>query len=332
MEDLVVKSRDSAPTDMAADRAADPAAGAVDSFADRLILAVRRYGHPLCVGLDPHLDRLPALFRRGSMELGDPQTAPAVEDFLLALLQRVAGRVAVVKPQIAFFEQLGWRGLRVLERVVDQARRDGLLVLLDAKRGDIGSTAAGYAAAYLEPVAPCPVDAITLSPYLGLDTLQPFLTAARRSAGGVFVLVKTSNPGSADLQGLRLATGELLHESLASALAAEAVALEGPETGWSSLGVVVGATYPGEHEEIRRRLPRSLFLVPGYGAQGGSAAAAVRGFVAGPEGQLEGGVVNSSRGILFPAAGASANAGEWERAVDEAIDRATGELAAAVAG
>ncbi len=299
-------------------------------FSDRLILAVRRLGQPLCVGLDPHLERIPLLFRRGEMLPADPRTALAVEGFLIAILDRIAGRVAVVKPQIAFFEQLGWRGLRVLERVVRKARQLGLLVLLDAKRGDIGSTAAAYAAAYLAPGAPCAVDAMTLNPYLGRDTLRPFLDAARRSRGGVFVLVKTSNPGSADLQGLRLDSGELLHQHLATALAAEVAALRGPETGWSSLGVVVGATYPQEHQDLRQRLPNSLFLVPGYGAQGGSAAAAVGGFVAGPGGKLEGGVVNSSRGILFPAAAAAADAKAWDRAIDGVIDQATDELAKAV--
>lgn len=298
-------------------------------FADDLILRLRDLGHPLCVGFDPHLDRIPPLFRRGSMEPSDPRTTAAVEAFLGAILDRLGRRVAVVKPQIAFFERLGWRGMRALENVVDRARRQRLLVLLDAKRGDIGSTAAGYAAAYLGERATMPCDAMTLNPYLGLDALAPFLDRAREGGRGLFVLVKTSNPGSGDFQDQRLAGGPTLFETVAEMLAAAARELRGETTGWSSLGVVVGATYPGESERVRERLPHSLFLVPGYGTQGADAKAALRGFVPGPDGRLEGGIVNSSRGILFPPGSDTDDAGRWEQAVDEALTRAVDELAEA---
>ncbi len=283
------------------------------------------------------------------MDPADARTADAVEVFLETILDRVAGRVAIVKPQIAFFEALGWRGLRVLERLAEKARRHRLLVLLDAKRGDIGSTAAGYAAAYLGRRAPVACDAMTLNPYLGRDSLAPFLDRAHRNGRGLFVLVKTSNEGSGDFQDRVVAPlgrtrgaaplgrtrdtakdGSTLYETVAKALAGESQALRGPETGWSSLGVVVGATYPGESERVRRHLPHSLFLVPGYGAQGGDAEAALRGFVRGPDGRLEGGVVNSSRGILFPP-GADGDAVRWERAIDDALERSTCELAEASA-
>jgi len=300
-------------------------------FGDRLIERVRALGHPLCVGLDPHLAALPALFRRGSMAPGDPETAAAVESFLAAIVDRVAGHVAVVKPQIAFFEQLGWRGIRALEVLCEQARSAGLLVLLDAKRGDIGSTAEGYARAYLASDAPLPVDAITLNPYLGFDTLVPFARAAEEAGRGLFVLVKTSNAGSGDLQD-REVEGVPLFGRVAEGLAKMQDALAGPRTGWSSLGVVCGATWPEPARRVREALPNAIFLVPGYGAQGGRAAAAVEGFVAGPQG-LEGGIVNSSRGILFPeSAGAATDAAAWERAIDAALDEATRELAAAVSG
>ena len=151
-------------------------------FADTLIAKVRQLGHLLCAGLDPHLERVPPIFRRGTMDGHDPETAEAVRDLGLAFLDRLAGRVAVIKPQIAFFEQLGSAGVRVLEELAAAARERELLVLLDAKRGDIGSTAEGYARAYLEPGAACEADAITLSPYLGRDTLEPF--AERAEAGG----------------------------------------------------------------------------------------------------------------------------------------------------
>ena len=137
------------------------------------------------MGLDPHPGQIPGSF-------GPTGTAEAAERFCLAIVERLVGRVAVIKPQIAFFEQLGWPGLRSLTAVVERARAAGLLVLLDAKRGDIGSTAAGYAAAYLEPDAPLEVDAITLNPYLGLDTLEPFAVTAEAAGRGLVVLIKTS--------------------------------------------------------------------------------------------------------------------------------------------
>lgn len=302
----------------------------VAAFADRLVLRVRELGHPLCVGIDPHLDLLPAAFRRGSMEPGAKETADAVADFCLALLDRVAGRVACVKPQSAFFEALGWRGIEVLDRVLRAARERQLLVILDAKRGDIGSTAAGYARAYLDANAPLRADALTLNPYLGADSLEPFLTSAGESGAGLFVLVKTSNAGSGDLQDLQVDDADPVHGRVAALLAAAAERLAGPETGWSGVGAVVGATFPELVRAARARMPRNLFLVPGYGAQGGGASAAVAGFVRGPDGRLEGGVVSSSRAILFPADAADADAAGWERAVDSALDGSIGELRSAV--
>jgi orotidine-5'-phosphate decarboxylase len=283
------------------------------------------------VGLDPHLGLIPELFRSGSMAPLDPRTPVAVESFLTAVVDRLGGRVAIVKPQIAFFEQLGWPGLRLLASVVERCRARGLLVLLDAKRGDVGSTAAAYAAAYLAPGAPLAVDALTLSPYLGRDSLAPFVDAARQGGRGLFVLVKTSNPGSGDFQDRGIEGGGRLYEEVAAALGEAAQTLRGPATGFSSLGAVVGATYPEESLRVRERLPASLFLVPGYGAQGASARDAVAGFVAGPNGRREGGVVSSSRAVLFPSAAARYDAGSWERATAGADERAAGELAEAVA-
>lgn len=306
-------------------------------FADLFTTRVRALGHPLCVGLDPHLNRIPELFGGGKLDPSAPETAELVASFLFAILDRLPGRVCVVKPQIAFFERLGWRGLRALEQVVARARALDLLIVLDAKRGDIGSTATAYASAYLDSGAPLPADAITLSPYLGLDSLEPFLRCAGTRGRGLFVLVKTSNPGSGDFQDRRLDNGSSLCATVASSLAEQAERYRGAETGWSNLGVVVGATYPGESEAVRERLPSSLFLVPGFGAQGASARDAVRGFVRGPGGILEGGMVSSSRAILFPELEAGDRSGgssvkRWEHAVDSAIDRACGELRAAVHG
>ena len=228
-----------------------------------------------------------------------PETAAAVETFCLAMLDRLAGRVAIVKPQIAFFERLGWRGMQVLDGVVAAARERGLLVLLDAKRGDIGSTARGYAEAYLGSEAALPVDAITANPYLGLDTLEPLVKAAGETGAGVFVLVKTSNPGSGDLQDRSL-DGKPLYERVAESLAGIAERMRGPRD-----GLVVPRR--GGRSDLSGGAPAH----PGAPASGALPGARVRrpgrrgreavsGFVAGPAGRLEGGLVNSSRGILFP--------------------------------
>ncbi len=304
------------------------------AFADAVIERVRALGHPLCVGIDPHLALIPKLFGGGALRAGDPQTADVVERFCTAFVDRLEGRAAVVKPQSAFFEQLGARGVRVLEQVVARARERGLLILLDAKRGDIGSTAAGYAQATIAADAPCPVDALTVNPYLGFDTIEAFAKVAEPAGRGLFVLVKTSNPGSGDLQDRVLGDAdgeERVFEAVARGLAPLADRMTGVVSGWSNLGVVVGATYPEQHDQVRALLPRSLFLVPGYGSQGGAAEDAVRGFVPGPSGR-EGGLVNSSRGIAFAEGTAQASTAQaWEAAIDRALDVATSELGEAVA-
>ncbi len=247
----------------------------------------------------------------------DPTTPEVVQAFCAEVVDRLEKRVAVVKPQIALFEQLGWRGLQVLEVLIDRCRTNDLLVVLDAKRGDIGSTAEGYARAYLEPGACFGVDAITVSPYLGRDALAPFFERCAAHGRGVFALVKTSNPGSRDLQD-RSFGDETVFEAVAELLADDCRRLVGPATGWSSLGVVVGANHPEQADRVRERLPEALFLVPGFGAQGASAEQAVRAFHA-KGGGREGGIVNSSRAILYPP-GDSWDAG-FEAALREAIDR-----------
>lgn len=297
-------------------------------FADTLITRVRSLGHPLCAGLDPHLDQIPPLFQQGDMSPGNPATAESVLDFFQAYLPRLQGKVAVVKPQSAFFEQLGWRGAQVLSEVCAQARELGLIVVLDAKRGDIGSTAAAYAQ-YLATAGAWSADALTVNPYLGTDTLAPFANIADSDNAGIFVLVKTSNPGSGDYQD-QLVDGVPLYELVARSLAPTVERLRGPQTGWSSLDIVVGATYPEQALAIRGLLPQAVFLIPGYGAQGGTAADAVVSFIKGPAG-LEGGIVNSSRGVLFPDDSNSNDATAWEQAIDAALDRAIDELGTAVA-
>jgi orotidine-5'-phosphate decarboxylase len=292
------------------------------NFADSLIERVRELGHPLCVGLDPHLDRIPAPFRQGSMRAADPATPVAIQRYFEEVIDRLEKRVAVVKPQIGLFEPMGWRGIQALSALVERCRDRNLLVVLDAKRGDIGSTAEGYARAYLEPGAALEVDALTVNPYLGADSLAPFSDCCSVNGRGIFVLVKTSNPGSGDLQDQSLAAGTLF-EVVARMLAEDCRRLIGPVSGWSSLGVVVGATYPAQSELVRAALPEALFLVPGFGAQGAGAAEAVRGFRRGPGG-LEGGIVNSSRAILYP------DTESWEAGFDASLDQAIDQLAEAV--
>ncbi|MEZ6012639.1 MAG: orotidine-5'-phosphate decarboxylase [Hyphomonas sp.] len=284
-------------------------------FADRLIDAVRRHG-PLCVGIDPHAGRIPALFG------GD--TPEGIEAWGLAMVRACAGRVACIKPQVALFERHGPEGMKALQSVACAAKDAGLIVLMDAKRGDIGSTAEGYAAAYLGKDAPFPCDALTVNPYMGLDTLEPYVREAEAHGKGVVVLVRTSNPGSADFQSRSL-EGAPLYARVGEALAPLAARLIG-ESGWSGLMMVTGATGPAEARAIRQIAPTSLFLVPGYGAQGAGADEAMAGFVKGPAG-LEGGVVSASRSVNFPAGSETAtDVATWTGLVQAAIAAAQAEL------
>jgi orotidine-5'-phosphate decarboxylase len=297
-------------------------------FGDRVIERMRTLGHPLCVGLDPYLDRIPAPFRRGTMAPQHSETAPAVEEFCCRTIDLIATDVAIIKPQAALFERLGWRGWHVLERVIQYARVAGLLVLLDAKRGDIADTATGYAQAYLATDAPCGVDAMTVNPYLGPRSLEPFMAEAERAERGVIVLVRNSNIDSSVYQCVDTSAGPFF-TVVAASLARWHQRLARGTTGWSSLGVTVAATHAEDTEQIRMELPHALFLVLGYGAQGASAHEAVRGFRRGPAG-LEGGIVSSSRPILFPVESRDARARDWEHGVRSALAKAIGELGEAV--
>jgi orotidine-5'-phosphate decarboxylase len=297
------------------------------SFGDRAIERTRRLGHPLCVGLDPYLERIPAPFRRGTMAPADPATADAVAEFCRSTIDLIADDAAIVKPQAALFERLGWHGCRALDQVVRHARAAGLPVLLDAKRGDIADTSAGYAQAYLASDAPCAVDALTVNPYLGPASLAPFVLEAERAERGVVVLVRSSSPDSSLIQSAATTAGPVF-AVVAKALGEYQDRLTRGTSGWSSLGVSVAATHAGDTEHVRGVLPRALFLVLGYGAQGASAADAVRGFRRGPA-ALEGGVVSSSRPILFPSRSGDAHA--WESGVRAALGKARTELGEAVA-
>ena len=280
-------------------------------FGDKIAQAIKDKG-PLCVGLDPHEGRIPALFGRG---------LAGMEAFFNAVLARLNGQCGIVKPQIAFFERHGPDGLAVLARLCARARDLGLVVLLDAKRGDIGSTASAYAAAYLGPEPWLSCDAITVNPYMGMDTLEPFLSAADDHGKGVIVLVRTSNPGAADFEQWRQ-NDMPLYAHIAETLAPFARERRGPQTGWSSLMIVAGATAPLEARRLRVALPHCPFLVPGYGAQGASATDAMAAALDG-----QGVVVNSSRAVLYPEGAHEAESiTAWDGIFDTALKRAREDL------
>jgi orotidine-5'-phosphate decarboxylase len=287
------------------------------TFADRLTAATRACGAPLCVGLDPFPDRIPALFgdARGDVR--------AVADFCEAILERVAGKCAAVKPQIGLFEPYGPEGVEIARALTASARARGLPVILDAKRGDIGTTAEGYARASLGPAPGFDADCVTVNPYLGLDSIEPFLAVAEARGKGVAVLVRTSNPGARDVQDL-VVDGAPLWTRVADMLE-PAMARLMSSSGWSNLMVVAGATWPEEARRLRTILPKTLFLVPGYGAQGASAADALAGLVGG-----FGGVVSASRSVLYPpAATAARTLPDWKAAIDEGLNSARADLGGA---
>jgi orotidine-5'-phosphate decarboxylase len=293
------------------------------NYADRLIEAVRRRDTPLCIGLDPFPDRIPALFGNAS------EDASAVLKFGASIIEIAHQHAAVLKPQLGLFEQFGEMGYATARLLTEQARAAGMIVLLDAKRGDIGTTAEGYARATLGPKPGFDADCVTVNPYMGLDTLEPFLSVAERTDKGVAVLVRTSNPGAGDVQDLQVG-GAPLWRRVGEMLAGARQRLKGA-SGWSGLMAVAGATYPDEARALREAMPDALFLVPGYGAQGASAADAVAGFVTKAKG-LEGGVVSSSRAVLYPqAAQAAKNMSEWRAAIGDAMAAAAAELRAVCA-
>jgi orotidine-5'-phosphate decarboxylase len=273
---------------------AEPAV-ATTLFPDRLAEAVERKRSQLLVGLDPRPDLLPVELA-GDAHLSRSAAAQACGRFCCGIVDAVAPHVVGVKPQFAFFEALGSDGLRALEDVCAYARSAGLIVLADGKRADIGSTSRAYASAYLEPrgSGPALADALTVYPYLGRDSLEPFLAACRRSGAGIFCVVKTSNEGGADVQDLVLSDGSPLWQHVARFVHELGEELVGSR-GLSSVGAVVGATHPRAVAEARRLLPKAILLLPGVGAQGATPADLARAFTSGPASAL----VNASRSVIY---------------------------------
>lgn len=262
-------------------------------FSDRLAAAVRRCKNPVVVGLDPRWQQLPETLTSGVEPGNRHAMAQVYARFCLEIIDVVAPLVPAVKPQAAFFEQLGPPGMTALYEVVAYARQNGLQVILDGKRNDIGSTAEAYADGFLGEASAWQADALTVSPYLGVDSVQPFVDVATERGAGIFVLVKTSNPGGGRFQDL-VADGRPLYRHVAEEVEKLAHATVAP-CGYGAVGAVVGATYPEQLRELRAAMPHAWLLVPGYGSQGASARDVAGAFdTAGL-----GAVVNNSRGIIF---------------------------------
>jgi orotidine-5'-phosphate decarboxylase len=296
------------------------------AFSDRLLDAIDRCGAPVCVGIDPMLQSLPkSVLAQSELEPGSIEAAvDCIHDFASTVLKTVAGLVPIVKFQSAYFEQYLWEGVEAYYSLVQQAKELGLLVIGDVKRGDIASTAAAYATGHLQDrtdpkwekvILP---DAITVNPMLGFDTLDPFLDVARQNNKALFVLVRTSNPGSAQLQDAKLADGKTWSEMLADGLneIAQKPDLVG-KRGFSNIGAVVGATQQHTMDSLRKRLPKSIFLLPGYGAQGAKAEQTRAGFING-----YGSIVSASRSILYAHSEpkyADKYGNNWQRCVEQAV-------------
>lgn len=266
-------------------------------FSDRLDQAIAKKGNPICIGLDPRFDQLPKSISEAALAKHGKSPEAAAEAFLVfnkAILDAVADIVPICKPQVAFYEEYGWQGLRCYAETIHYARDRGVLVISDAKRGDIGTTAEAYAKAHMSAGHGFDADALTVNPYMGRDTLEPFLKVGAVGGRGIFVLVKTSNPGSGDLQDLTIQGGKLIREHVAEMVHSLGQKHRGA-SGLTDVGAVVGATYPDEAKRLREIMPDTFFLIPGYGAQGGTANDAVAGFRA----DGRGAIVNNSRGLLF---------------------------------
>lgn len=254
------------------------------------------------------LDQLPA---------GIEKSVKGVETFCKGIIDAVADIACAVKPQLAYFELLGWEGMKIFFEVCAYAQKKNLIVIADGKRNDIGSTCEAYADAYLS--AGSPIDALTVSPFLGSDGISPFVERCQKNDKGIYILVKTSNPSAGELQ--NLPTGdEAVHEYLAQLVEGWAATALGPMSNLSCIGAVVGATYPEELKYLRTLMPHVPFLIPGYGAQGGTADDVQFGFLQ----DGSGAIVSASRSILYASKGSDwqAASGKATTAMAETIRKA----------
>jgi orotidine-5'-phosphate decarboxylase len=275
----------------------------LNNFADRLIKAINIKGNPCIVGLDPRLDLIPEfILNELRSKPIDEQVTCALTNFHIHILDAIKDLVPAVKPQIAFYEQYGLPGLVAFQNTISAAKTRGLFVIVDAKRNDIGSTAEAYANAFLGKSdifgikkSLFDVDALTVNPYLGSETIVPFVKVCKEYGKGIFVLVKTSNPGSGDIQDkVSFSTKNRVYIDVAKITNNLGNNLVGEE-GYSSIGAVVGATYPGAAEELRVVMKNNIFLVPGYGAQGAKGQDIVNCF----NSDGYGAIINASRSITY---------------------------------
>ena len=293
------------------------------SFSSRLSAAIAARQTPACIGLDPRLASLPPALAPAA-DASPLEVAAVFARFCRDVIDVVAPLVPIVKPQLACFEALGPHGMTALAETIDYARAKNLLILADGKRGDIGSTAEAYAEGWL--AGPWAADALTVNPYLGLDSVEPFVQVAAERQAGIFILVKTSNPGSKDFQDLS-SDSRTIYEHVASGVEQLAARTAAGET-YGVVGAVVGATWPRQLDAMREAMPHSWILVPGFGKQGGRAADVRGAFHADGLGAL----VVSARDVIFAHARPEMNDGlsdgQWQTAVDRACRDMIDRLAA----
>lgn len=266
---------------------------------DRLINRIKELNNPTVIGLDPRYNLLPKCVLEKY-----PNTLEGISNAIIeynkALIDEIYDIIPAIKPQIAFYEMFGIHGMKAFEETCKYAKEKGMVVIADIKRGDIGSTAQGYSNAYLgktkigdKEESIFDVDFVTVNPYMGTDCIKPFIDDCKKYDKGVFILVKTSNPSSGELQDIKLENGEEVYMKVAKLVKEWGKDLIG-ENGYSSIAAVVGATYPKQLEEIRKSAPNTYFLIPGYGAQGGKAEDIAFGF----DKNGLGGIVNASRSLM----------------------------------
>ncbi len=282
------------------------------NFADRLLDAIDAKGSPVCVGIDPRYDQLPEAVSAGA-NAGPTTELAKIAEFCWQVLETIAPHVPAVKPQSAYFEAYGSAGVETYYQVVRWAHQLGLVVIGDAKRNDIGSTAQAYAAGCLAGEGK--PDSLTVNAYFGIDGLKPFLDVCAAEGKGAFALVRTSNPSAGQVQDFQNAEGKKLYEHMADLVSGfgDAPGLVG-RRGYSSLGAVVGATWPDEARRLRQQMPRQIFLVPGYGAQGASAKDCAASF----KDDGTGAIVNASRSVIFAHRKPQYAELPWRQAVEQA--------------
>ncbi len=304
------------------------------NFADDLLAAIEeKGGAPVCVGIDPVWDRLPAEFHTESTD--EVERTTGIGDFCYEVIDLVAPLVPAIKIQSAYFERYGSVGVDLYHHVIDFAIDRDLVVIGDVKRNDIGSTAQAYAEGHLRgltsPYGPSSdiADAITVNGYLGADGLSPFIELAAEESRGVFVLVRTSNPSAKEIQDFTDASGKKFFEHVAE-MVARLGAGEGlvGDRGYSCLGAVVGATYPDEARKLRQIMPQQIFLVPGYGAQGATAKDCAASFKA----DGTGAIVNASRSVIFAHQDKQYAGMDWRKAVSQAAKAFVEDIKGAIRG